>query len=140
MNDLTGDAVSDADYKALATFRYALRRFLRHSHEAAAAAGLETQQYQALLAIRGRGTDALMTIGDLAEELQIRPNSAVGMAQRLDERGFITRTRGETDRRRVFITLTDDGRKVLAQLAAAHKAELIRAIPAFDVLLQQLAK
>lgn len=132
--------VSDADYRALATFRYALRRFLRHSDKAAAAVGLETQQYQALLAIRGRDAGSTMTIGDLAEELQIQPNSAVGMAKRLEERGLIERRRGELDRRQVYIALTETGAAMLERLAVIHKAELVRALPAFDILMSQLAK
>lgn len=137
---MTNDLVTDADYTALATFRYALRRFLRLSNQAAAAVGMETQQYQALLALRGRGRNASMTIGELAEELQIKPNSAVGMARRLEERGLIERRRGETDRRQVFIGLTEMGKNILEQLAATHKAELVRSLAAFDVLMQQLTK
>jgi len=135
---MSGETVTDADYQALAVFRYALRRFLRYSTEAAALLGLESQQYQALLAIRGRNGHQRMTIGELAEEMQIRPNSAVGMARRLEERGLIERRRGESDRRQVFLALTESGKDVLEKLAGAHKAELKRAAPAFDVLIRQL--
>ena len=38
-----------ADYARLAAFRRALREFLRFSEEAAAAAGLTAQHYQAML-------------------------------------------------------------------------------------------
>lgn len=81
-----------------------------------------------------------MTIGDLAEELQIQPNSAVGMAKRLEERGLIERRRGELDRRQVYIALTETGAAMLERLAVIHKAELVRALPAFDILMSQLAK
>jgi DNA-binding MarR family transcriptional regulator len=70
--------------------------------------------------------------------MQIRPNSAVGIARRLEERGLIERQRGTGDRRQVFVTLTNPGRALLERLAAAHKAELQKAAPAFDVLLRQL--
>ena len=42
-----------SQYETLAAFRYALRRFIRFSEEAAQAAGVTAQQYQALLAIKG---------------------------------------------------------------------------------------
>lgn len=41
----------DSDYAALAEFRFALRRFQLFSETNAAAAGLSSQQHQALLAI-----------------------------------------------------------------------------------------
>jgi DNA-binding MarR family transcriptional regulator len=139
LGKMTADTVDDADYQALAAFRYALRRFLRYSNEAAAELGLETQQYQALLAIRARGADRPMTTGELAEEMQVRPNSAAGMAKRLEERRLIARHRGKQDRRQVLLTLTETGRQTLKRLAAAHKSELKKAMPAFDILMQQFS-
>ena len=43
----------EADYAALAQFRYQLRTFLAFSEAAAQSAGLTPQQHQALLAIKG---------------------------------------------------------------------------------------
>jgi len=45
--------LAPAEYEALAAFRYALRHFLSFSETAAAEVGLASQQFQALLAIRG---------------------------------------------------------------------------------------
>ncbi|HEY2034092.1 MAG TPA: hypothetical protein VGH02_10445, partial [Rhizomicrobium sp.] len=45
--------LTPADYRALAEFRFLLRRFMAFSEEAARAAGLAPQQHQALLAIKG---------------------------------------------------------------------------------------
>ena len=129
---------TDDDYRALALFRRTLRRFLNFSGEAAAAAGLEAQQYQAMLALRGAGTDGAMTVGELAEELRIRPHSAVGLVTRLERQEMVTRERGSSDRRQVFVTLTPRGRKLLAGLAAAHKEELRKAVPALRTLIEQL--
>ena len=42
-----------SQYETLAAFRYALRRFIHFSEEAAQAAGITAQQHQALLAIKG---------------------------------------------------------------------------------------
>ena len=135
---MTTPILTDKDYRALALFRGALRRFLNFSGEAAVAAGLEPQQYQALLALRGAsGTDA-MTVGELAEELQIRPHSAVGLVTRLERQELVTRERGSADRRQVFVKLTPRGQDLLAGLAAAHKDELRKAIPALKTLIEQL--
>jgi hypothetical protein len=46
-------SISKSQYESLATFRYALRQFLRFSEDAAKRAGITPQQHQALLAIKG---------------------------------------------------------------------------------------
>lgn len=75
-----------SDYEALAAFRYALRQFLRFSEDAAATEGLSPQQHQALLAIKGFPGRDSVTIGELAEKLQVRHNSAIGLVDRQGER------------------------------------------------------
>jgi len=71
------------DYAQLAAFRHALRGFLRFSEDAAAAVGLTTQHYQAMLVLRACPDERRVTIGDLARQLFIKHNSAVGLVDRL---------------------------------------------------------
>lgn len=130
--------LTDNDYRALALFRRTLRSFLHFSSEAAVAAGIEPQQYQALLALRGAPDGKAMTVGDLAEELLIRPHSAVGLVTRLEKQGLVTRERSAADRRQVFVALTPRGNEVLSGLAAAHKDELRKAVPALRTLIDRL--
>jgi DNA-binding MarR family transcriptional regulator len=118
--------VTQAEYEALAAFRYALRQFLRFSEEAAVAAGLTPQQHQALLAIKGFPGRDQVTIGELAERLQLRHHSAVGLADRLVAEGWVSRRRDGTDRRQVHLVLTGRGELVLEKLSAAHKEQLRR--------------
>jgi DNA-binding MarR family transcriptional regulator len=132
-------AVSDAQFRALARFRSALRRFLRYSEEAARGAGLTPQQHQALLAMRGRPEEP-MTIGDIARELAVRHHSAVGLVDRLAAQGLVVRARAAGDRRQVRVRLTAKGRRVLASLAAAHRDELRRVGPELGELLAALGR
>lgn len=118
--------IRDADYKALADFRYALRRFLVFSEKAARAAGLTAQQHQALLAIKGHASGGPVTIGDLAERLLIRHNSAVELVNRLVVAGWLRKATGEEDRRRVVLVLTGEAEAVLDALSANHLDELRR--------------
>lgn len=124
------DELSLTEYQALAEFRYQLRRFLRFSEQAARAAGLEPQQHQVLLAVKGLPQGRKATISALAERLQLAHHSTVELVDRLAERGFIERCRGERDQRWVFVTLTSQGEEVLRTLATAHRAELQSTGPA----------
>ncbi len=117
------------DYRALADFRYEIRRFLNFSEQAVRAVGIEPQQHQALLAIKGLPRGAKITIGILAERLQIQHHSAVELSDRLQSHGFIRRLRGQSDRREVLLRLTVRGEKLLRQLSLPHRAELRSAAP-----------
>lgn len=116
--------LSVPDYRALADFRYQLRRFLRFSDQAARAAGLEPQQHQLLLAVKGMPDGVEATVGTLAERLQVRHHSAVELVDRMAGRGLVRRLRGADDRRRVLVSLTARGETLLARLSAAHCAEM----------------
>jgi DNA-binding MarR family transcriptional regulator len=119
-----GDAISITEYQTLAEFRYQLRRFLRFSEQAARAAGLEPQQHQLLLALKGLPVGKKATIGALAERLQLAHHSTVELVDRLVERGFIQRSRDEDDQRQVLVSLTSQGEEVLRALSLVHRTEL----------------
>src|SRR6202167_3579812 len=117
------------DYQALADFRYEIRRFLNFSERLAHAAGVEPQQHQALLAIKGLPAHRVATIGVLAERLLIQHHSAVELVNRLEAKGLLRRTRGVADRREVVLTLSRRGEALLKRLTRPHHAELQSARP-----------
>jgi len=117
------------DYAQLASFRHALRGFLRFSETAAAREGLTSQHYQAMLILRGWPDGEPVTIIDLAQQLLIKHNSAVGLVDRLASEGLVVRERSILDRRKVELRLSPKGRQVLARLAAMHRRELRRIGP-----------
>jgi DNA-binding MarR family transcriptional regulator len=125
-------------YETLASFRYALRRFLHFSDEAAIAAGITPQQYQALLAIKGYPGRDRVTVGELAERLQLRHHSAVGLIDRLAADNLATRQPPVEDRRQVLVQLTVRGEKILEQLASVHCDQLNRIGPEISALLEHL--
>jgi DNA-binding MarR family transcriptional regulator len=126
------------DFHAMAEFRYQIRRFLRFSDEAAQRAGIEPQQHQLLLALKGLPHGTKPTIGALAERLQLRHHSTVELVDRLMERGFLIRLRSTDDRRRVLIRLTREGEACLHRLASHHLQELRSVGPEFVTILQSL--
>ena len=112
------------NFEALADFRYAIRRYLNFSERNARKAGLEPQQYQALLAIKGLGDLQSATIGVLAERLQIQHHSAVELMDRLEKRRMIRRHRSPSDRRKVVVELTKRGEAKLMRISLPHRDEL----------------
>ena len=116
--------LKNSEYRALADFRYELRRFLRFSEEAARAAGFETQQYQLLLAIKGLPPHLSPTLSNVAERLQLKHNTVVELAGRCEARGLISRAPSRFDARAVLLKLTAEGEKVLGALALEHALEL----------------
>jgi DNA-binding MarR family transcriptional regulator len=127
------------NYEAMAEFRYAIRKYLSFSEQAASAAGLEPRQYQALLALKGHPKDRKPTIGALAEHLQIRHHTAVELASRLEGNGLVRRTRSRQDRREVLVRLARKGERVLERLALTHRAELQTAGPGLIKALEKIA-
>ncbi|MFZ3379870.1 MAG: MarR family transcriptional regulator [Candidatus Acidiferrales bacterium] len=125
------------DYHAIAEFRFEIRRFLHSSERIARAAGLEPQQHQALLAIKGLPSHRVATVGVLAERLLVQHHSAVELVNRLEAKGLLRRARGAADRRSVLLILMRRGEKLLKQLALTHRAELKTAR---SKLLRALAK
>lgn len=110
----------------LARFRYGLRRFLRFSEKAARNCGVTPQQHQLLLGIAGFSEDGAATISELAEFLQERNNSVVGLVERAAGAGLVRRRNAALDRRQVVVTMTARGSRILAKLSRLHQEEVER--------------
>jgi DNA-binding MarR family transcriptional regulator len=130
--------LATSDYARLASFRHALRGFLRFSEAAAAQEGLTSQHYQAMLILRGWPEGQPVSINDLAVQLLIKHNSAVGLVDRLEEVGLVLREPSIVDRRKVELRLTLRGRQVLAKLAEMHCGELRRLGPPMSRFFSEL--
>lgn len=126
----------ELDYAALAAFRAALRQFLRFSENRASAEGLTPQQHQTLLLIRAAPTP--LSIGEIADKLLLKPNSASELVERLELAGLVMRTPGAGDRRRMETVLSAKAEAILAALTAAHRDELRRMRPLLKDLLDRL--
>jgi DNA-binding MarR family transcriptional regulator len=131
------DELTDADYAALADFRFSLRQFLAFSEKKAAACGLTPQQHQALLAIRAAPAGAA-TIGYVAERLILKPHSATGLIDRLEALDLVRRCLSRNDRRQALLELTEQAHEILATLSATHRQEILRLRPMLVELLNGL--
>ncbi len=124
-------------YAQLAAFRHSLRSFLHFSESVAEKAGVTMQHYHALVALRNAADR--MTINDLAHQLVIKHNSAVGLVDRLARQGLLVRKRSRDDARKVMLQLTPKGTHVLERLARIHLDELGRIGSHLGGLLQQFS-
>lgn len=110
--------------RALAEFRYHLRDFLQFSEQVAQDNQLRPRQHQLLLQIAGIPGSRMATISFLAARLGLRQNSVVELADRSVAEGLVRRAEDPADRRRVVLSLTDKGMRVLAKLSEGHAREL----------------
>lgn len=129
--------VDQEKIRALAGFRSALRKFMAFSDEATSGAGITTQQYQAMLAIAAAPKGA-MPLGDLAQEMLLKPNAAVQLVDRLSALGLVERARSDTDRRSVRVSLSGEGRGLLMKLASVHLDQLAKRKKQFADILRRL--
>ncbi|GLG02323.1 MarR family transcriptional regulator [Alicyclobacillus hesperidum subsp. aegles] len=117
---------SKQEYVQLAEFRYRLRKFMHFSEEAARSVGITPQQHQLLLAVAGFPERDFATPTELAERLQLRHHSCLGLIQRCEQLGLVERERNPADKRSVLIHLTPAGKQLLDKLTVLHLSELGR--------------
>jgi len=117
---------TESNYRSLAEFRYQIRLFLADSEEAARSAGLEPEQFQFLLAVRGMPRGNSATIQHLASRLLVRHHTAVERIDRLARMGLVRRAHSRTDHRVVFVELSARGKRVVEKLSRRRMQELRR--------------
>ena len=126
------------DYRALAEFRYQIRRFLHFSEEAARGVGIEPQQHQLLLTIKGLPVAVRPTVRKLSERMQLQHHSTVELVDRMERAGLVMRHRSENDRREVLVAATAKGDRLLRRLSVHHQIELRNSGPVLAQSLQRL--
>src|SRR6516165_2628234 len=76
--------------------------------------GLTPSQYNVLRIVRGEGKP--LPILEIASRTITVVPGITGLIDRLEQAGFVKRVRCETDRRVIYVALTDHGAKTLARL------------------------
>jgi DNA-binding MarR family transcriptional regulator len=105
----------------------ALRRVNRatdlHSRHLEKTVGLTAPQLLLLQILRQRGQ---ITIGALASEMNLSQATVTTVMDRLEDRQLVARTRGETDKRKVFASLTEAGEKLVINAPTLLQQHFIR--------------
>jgi DNA-binding MarR family transcriptional regulator len=121
--------LAETDYRSLAEFRYRIRLFLAESEETARTAGLEPEQFQLLLAVRGMPEGNAATIQHLVARLLVKHNTAVERIDRLARMNLLRRLHSRADQRVVFVELTARGKRLVEKLSRQRMRELRRSGP-----------
>ena len=129
------------DYDSMARFRHLVRKFLRFSKDfLKRTANLNSEQYEALLAIKAFTSGKSLTIAELSERLQVKHHSAVNIVDRLVARKLVRRNTSPHDRRARHLELTAAGSKLVEGLAAVHRKEIRRRSPEIITVLERLKR
>jgi DNA-binding MarR family transcriptional regulator len=121
-----GSAKEPNTTQKLASFRYALRKFLGFSERAARGHGVTPQQHQLMLGVAGFTGTGRATVSELAEFLQERHHTVSELVARAVACGLVRKRNDTKDRRYVFVYLTPRGKGVLSKLEELHKQEIDR--------------
>ena len=110
----------EPDYRQLAALRAGLRGYLAWAEQQASEQGLTPAQVQLALVVRAHPDPDGPTVTDLAEALLLRHHSVVGLVDRAEHAGLVTRVRDDVRLSRVHVRLTPEGADRLATLSARH--------------------
>jgi DNA-binding MarR family transcriptional regulator len=108
----------------IADFRAAMNQVKCASSERLVRKGISMAQLHILYTLQRSGE---MPMSRLADVLHVSLSNASGLIDRIEERGFVERTRVPEDRRIVKIRVTDAGRRMLEEVDAIS-SELLRSV------------
>lgn len=91
--------------------------------------GLSIIGFQVLALLEMHGA---MPMSRLAEELDVALPNASGIIGRIAEHGIVQRRHDDVDRRMVLVTLTDEGRRLIAEMEAGRRERMAMLIGAMD--------
>lgn len=134
-----------------AGLRLAVGRIARRVRQAHAVGDVTLSEVSVLARLDGDGADSP---GSLAELERVRPQAMATILAALEERGLVSRRQDAADGRRAVMTVTDAGRKVLAdrrsesvrrlavvleeEFTPAERQELLAVLPLLDRLAERL--
>jgi len=96
-----------------------------YSKRAEHVAGLTGPQ---LWAIKVLAESAPIMVSDLARRMYLHPSTVIGILDRLEARGLVTRTRSAADRRVVTVGLTRSGKETVKKVPVVAQGLLLKGL------------
>jgi DNA-binding MarR family transcriptional regulator len=110
-----------------------LVKHLRQQRQATIEArGLEEHEYSTLHMLGGCGPEHRATPGEIATWLRMSPAAITGRIDALERRGLVRRLPSATDRRKVVVELTGEGRRLWRAAGGEQGAEEARVLAALS--------
>jgi DNA-binding MarR family transcriptional regulator len=108
--DMWSEQMQDQTETALVALRRILKATASNVRTVAHKTGLTASQLLVLQVLKTRGETLT---GNLAKAVDLKQATISILLDKLQERGLVERQRGQTDRRRVWVRITDTGKQVL---------------------------
>lgn len=121
------------DLRVLRSLRGIIRSVDLYSRELAATNQITAPQLVCLLHVVNRGP---VTATGIGREVHLSPSTVVGIVDRLEEKGLVSRQRSQEDRRMVRVSATDAGRELARRAPSPLQQTLARALNALPELEQ----
>lgn len=126
------DASPSYDVRLLRAIRRVIRAVDLHSKMLQQAQDITSPQLVCLLTLVRQGP---LTMKALSQAIDLSPSTTVGIADRLEDKGLITRTRGQADRRQVLLSVTVQGQTTAQRAPFPLQDRLVesfRALPELE--------
>ena len=81
-----------------------------------------------LWALRTIYDEGRLSMGELSQRMYLHMSTVSGVVDRLEEKGYVERTRGDEDRRVVKISLTKAGKKLVQRGPEAAQGKLLHGL------------
>lgn len=108
-----------------------LRRIFQAVGEYSRSAERETELTgPQLWALKILSRQAPLRVSELARQMYLRPATVVGILDRLEVKGLVTRTRSQQDRRAVDVELTGGGKDLVAKAPEVAQIMLVNGLSA----------
>ena len=117
-----GGSVSPYEEDILRSLRRITRAIDLHSRHLAASFGLTGPQ---LVCLRTLGHADEITPSGLAKEVELSQATITGIVDRLEAQKLVSRFRDDKDRRRVFLRLTETGRRLLERAPSPLQVQFV---------------
>jgi len=111
---------------AISEVMQSLRRIFKaiqdYSHEVSEKFGITGPQ---LWAIKTISQNESLSLSDLGKRMYLHPSTITGVIDRLEKKGYVTRSRDQVDRRVIYVQLTAEGKRLAKRAPNPAQGKMI---------------
>jgi DNA-binding MarR family transcriptional regulator len=111
---------------AISEIMQSLRRIFKaiqdYSHEVSDKFGITGPQLWALKTI---SQNESLSLSDLSERMYLHPSTITGVIDRLERKGYVTRSRDKVDRRVIYVQLSAEGKRLAKRAPNPAQGKMI---------------